>query len=184
MARTPTFDRLASEGVLFERAVSVAPITLPAHVSLLTGRYPFAHGVRNNGNFRVADDVPTLATALHDRGYRTAAFVSAFILTGARAYRGDSTVPTIVSTPASRSGRMTRSRGAAIGQGQLAENWVAKQVDDPAADRPPFFVWLHLSQIRTIPTRRQRRSPSRSGTVPTTAKSRSMMPSSDPLSSG
>src|SRR5258706_5390543 len=49
-AQTPTFDRLPSEGVLFERAVSVAPITLPAHVSLLTGRYPFAHGVRNNGN--------------------------------------------------------------------------------------------------------------------------------------
>src|SRR6266566_6064176 len=79
-ARTPTFDRLASEGVLFERAVSVAPITLPAHVSLLTGRYPFAHGVRNNGTFQLASDVPTLATTLHDRGYRTAAFISAFVL--------------------------------------------------------------------------------------------------------
>src|ERR1700736_1107839 len=46
--RTPRIDRLASEGFLFEQAMSAAPITLPAHVSLLTGRYPFAHGVRNN----------------------------------------------------------------------------------------------------------------------------------------
>src|SRR5205814_4652889 len=60
-ARTPALDRLAAGGILFERAVTAAPITLPAHVSLLTGRYPFSHGVRNNGNFALAPDVPTLA---------------------------------------------------------------------------------------------------------------------------
>jgi sulfatase-like protein len=65
---------------LFERALAAAPITLPAHVSLFTGQYPYTHGVRNNGEFALADRVPTLATALHDRGYRTAAFVSAFVL--------------------------------------------------------------------------------------------------------
>jgi choline-sulfatase len=78
-ARTPRIDRLASEGVLFERAIAAAPITLPAHVSLFTGRYPYVHGVRNNGNFSLKDSA-TLATWLHDRGYRTAAFVSAFVL--------------------------------------------------------------------------------------------------------
>lgn len=144
MARTPTFDRLASEGVLFERAVSVAPITLPAHVSLLTGRYPFAHGVRNNGNFRVADDVPTLATALHDHGYRTAAFVSAFVLDrrsglsrGFDEYddRFDAGGALIPDDAIERRGDRT---------GQLAEKWVARQVGDTGADRPPFFVWLHL----------------------------------------
>src|SRR6185436_6724365 len=50
-ARTPNLDRLAASGVLFERAISAAPLTLPAHASLLTGRYPFRHGVRNNGSF-------------------------------------------------------------------------------------------------------------------------------------
>jgi arylsulfatase A-like enzyme len=78
-ARTPRLDRLASEGVLFERALAAAPITLPAHVSLLTGLNPYAHGVRNNGNFALKDE-PTLATVLRGRGYRTAAFVSAFVL--------------------------------------------------------------------------------------------------------
>src|SRR5262245_27756400 len=47
--RTPTLERLAREGALFEHAYAVAPITLPAHTSLLTGLYPPQHGVRNNG---------------------------------------------------------------------------------------------------------------------------------------
>jgi arylsulfatase A-like enzyme/Tfp pilus assembly protein PilF len=143
-ARTPTFDRLASEGVLFERAVSVAPITLPAHVSLLTGRYPFAHGVRNNGNFRVADDVSTLATVLHDRGYRTAAFVSAFVLDrrsglsrGFDEYddRFDAGGAGTPEDEIERRGDRT---------GQLAEQWIATQPGTAGVDRPPFFVWLHL----------------------------------------
>lgn len=143
-ARTPTFDRLASEGVLFERAVSVAPITLPAHVSLLTGRYPFAHGVRNNGNFRVADEVSTLATVLHDRGYRTAAFVSAFVLDRRSGLsRGfdeydDRFDAGGARTPADEIER----RGDRTGQ--LAEKWVSAQADGAGADSPPFFVWLHL----------------------------------------
>src|SRR5438094_474153 len=80
LARTPHLDRLAAEGVRFERTVAPAPITLPSHASLFTARYPFTHGVRNNGNFYLSDRFPTLATALHDRGYRTGAFVSSFIL--------------------------------------------------------------------------------------------------------
>jgi choline-sulfatase len=143
-ARTPTFDRLAAQGVLFERAVSVAPITLPAHVSLLTGRYPFAHGVRNNGNFRLADDVPTLATALHDRGYRTAAFVSAFVLDrrsglsrGFDEYddRFDAGAAATPDDEVERRGDRT---------GQLAEQWIATQHGDAGAAAAPFFVWLHL----------------------------------------
>ena len=144
MARTPTLDRLASEGVLFERADSAAPITLPAHVSLLTGRYPFSHGVRNNGNFRLANDVPTLATALHDRGYRTAAFVSAFVLDRRSGLsRGfDEYDDHFDSRGALEPDDEIERRGDRTGQ--LAENWVARQVGDVAAGRPPFFVWLHL----------------------------------------
>src|SRR5205814_5556598 len=66
-ARTPNLDRLAAAGVLFERAITAAPLTLPAHASLLTGRYPFAHGVRNNGNFTLDAAVPTLATRSEER---------------------------------------------------------------------------------------------------------------------
>jgi len=83
LAHTPALDALAHSGVLFREAHSVTPLTLPAHASLLTGRYPRNHGLRDNGGFRLADDVPTLAEALTAGGYATAAFVGAFVLDGA-----------------------------------------------------------------------------------------------------
>jgi hypothetical protein len=49
-------------------------LTLPAHASLLTGLLPPEHGVRNNGNFRLDQRTPTVATVLQGHGYRTAAF--------------------------------------------------------------------------------------------------------------
>ena len=78
-ARTPALDGLARTGVAFDRAYAAAPITLPSHATLLTGRYPPGHGSRDNG-MRVSADVPTLATELKARGFRTAAFVAAFPL--------------------------------------------------------------------------------------------------------
>jgi Flp pilus assembly protein TadD len=79
-ARTPVVDRLAGQGVLFERAFTPAPITLPAHASLMTGQLPPAHGVRGNGGFVLPRDVPTLAEALRAAGLQTAAFVGGFPL--------------------------------------------------------------------------------------------------------
>ncbi len=79
-ARTPVLDELASTGIRFAQATTVAPLTLPAHASLLTGTFPAHHGVRDNGQFYLADDQITLAEALKGRGYRTAGFVGAFVL--------------------------------------------------------------------------------------------------------
>jgi predicted AlkP superfamily pyrophosphatase or phosphodiesterase len=45
---TPNIDYLADYGVLFENAIAPAPITLPSHVTILTGLYPNIHGVRDN----------------------------------------------------------------------------------------------------------------------------------------
>ncbi|MGE3345706.1 MAG: alkaline phosphatase family protein, partial [Vicinamibacterales bacterium] len=47
--RTPHLDRLAAEGVVFDEVMSVAPLTLPAHSSIMTGHFPPRHGVRDNG---------------------------------------------------------------------------------------------------------------------------------------
>src|SRR6185503_11358006 len=77
---TPTLDRLASSGVRYSHAHSHVPMTLPAHASILTGRTPRAHGVHVNGASRLDDAVPTLATELKRAGYRTGAFVGAFVL--------------------------------------------------------------------------------------------------------
>ncbi len=79
-AETPTLDRLAATGVRFATAYTSAPVTLPAHASILTGRYPPAHGVRDNGKFSLSEEAVTLAEILRDAGFQTGAFVSAVVL--------------------------------------------------------------------------------------------------------
>ncbi len=79
-ASTPVLDALAARGLRFEQAATVAPLTLPAHTSLLSGTFPTFHGVRDNGSFYVNDTITTLAEVLQSRGYRTGGFVGAFVL--------------------------------------------------------------------------------------------------------
>jgi arylsulfatase A-like enzyme/Flp pilus assembly protein TadD len=78
--KTPAIDALAADGVVFERAYSHAPQTLPAHASLLSGRLPFEHGVRDNIGFAVKPGERLLPQLLRDRGYSTAGIVSAYVL--------------------------------------------------------------------------------------------------------
>jgi len=77
---TPTLDRLAGEGLRLTRAYASAPLTLPSHTSILTAASPPVHGLRTNGLFRLGPNLPTLATVLKSAGYRTGAFVGAFVL--------------------------------------------------------------------------------------------------------
>jgi arylsulfatase A-like enzyme/Tfp pilus assembly protein PilF len=79
-ARTPRLDALAARGLRFERATTVTPLTLPAHSSLLTGTFPAHHGVRDNGGYYLGEQETTLSEALKQRGFRTGAFISAFVL--------------------------------------------------------------------------------------------------------
>ncbi|GJM20735.1 MAG: hypothetical protein DHS20C15_06500 [Planctomycetota bacterium] len=79
-AATPVLDALAARGVRFERAYSVAPITLPAHTSLHTGLVPPVHGLRDNGAFRLDPAAHTAAEHFAAAGWRTAAFVASFPL--------------------------------------------------------------------------------------------------------
>ncbi|MBN1224959.1 MAG: sulfatase, partial [Candidatus Aminicenantes bacterium] len=78
MAETPNLDHLASEGVRFAHAYCQVPLTLPSHCSLMTGTYPLFHRVHNNGFYYLNPEERTLAEALKDGGYQTAAFVSSF----------------------------------------------------------------------------------------------------------
>jgi arylsulfatase A-like enzyme len=80
LARTPTIDKLAAQGVQCTNVVSSAPITMPAHSSIFTGLYPPAHGVRDNGAYALGEGAVTLAERLRDAGYTTHAFISALVL--------------------------------------------------------------------------------------------------------
>jgi arylsulfatase A-like enzyme len=80
IARTPFLDTLAKRGVLYENAYCAAPITLSSHTSILSGAYPMAHGVRENGMFKVSAQARLLPEALKEAGFKTGAFVGTFIL--------------------------------------------------------------------------------------------------------
>lgn len=77
---TPAFDRIAREGARAADGAAHAPITRPAHASIFTARYPWAHGLRDNVSLPLAADVPTLPAVLSAQGFSTAAFVSTFVL--------------------------------------------------------------------------------------------------------
>lgn len=80
---TPNMDRLAEEGVRFERAYCAIPMTGPSHFSMFTGRYPQEHGARINGVSLPGDSKwLTVPQILRRFGYSSGAFVSAWPLIG------------------------------------------------------------------------------------------------------
>jgi arylsulfatase A-like enzyme/Tfp pilus assembly protein PilF len=79
-AATPNLDRLARGGIRFTFAHAHAVVTLPSHASILTGRYPFDHGVRDNAGFRLGMSPRTLAELAREKGLATGAFIGAFPL--------------------------------------------------------------------------------------------------------
>lgn len=135
---TPTIDRLAREGVRFERCLTTAPITLPAHASILSGTDPIAHGARVNGAFAFAPENPSLARALKDRGFVTGAFVSAFVLdqrfgldVGFDEYDDRLVLEDGTYDPSPEERRGERTVAAAL-------DFIER------AGSQPFFVWIHL----------------------------------------
>jgi arylsulfatase A-like enzyme/Tfp pilus assembly protein PilF len=78
--KTPFLDSLASRGIAFTNAHAHNVITLSSHVNILTGLYPFQHGVRENAGFKLDPKHVTIASELRKLGYTTGAFVAAFPL--------------------------------------------------------------------------------------------------------
>ena len=77
---TPALDAFRRDAVLFERAYSHVPLTLPSHASLFTGKLPYEHGVRNNLGYTLAGSQQTIASRLKADGYATGGAVSTFVL--------------------------------------------------------------------------------------------------------
>ena len=137
--KTPVIDGLASEGILCAHATTPSPSTLPAHSSLLTGLYPYHHGARANGTFRLDDKVTTLAERLKSAGYRTGAVISAFVLDsrfgldqGFEFYHDD------LTKGMKYSANMFRERAAEL-TNEPATQWLREH----AGGEKPFFLWVH-----------------------------------------
>ena len=141
---TPAIDRLAREGVLFEQTMATAPLTLPAHCSIFTGRFPPEHGVRDNGGFFLSPQQLTLATILERRGFKTGAVVGAFVLDGKWGLnQGFETYVDDFD--------LSKLTGFALGDVQRPGNevvdralpWLQKVKDQR------FFAWLHFYDPHT-----------------------------------
>jgi arylsulfatase A-like enzyme/Tfp pilus assembly protein PilF len=138
LALTPTLDALAAEGVLFERACTPAPLTLPSHASMMTGLYPPEHGLVSNGRGRLDENIPTLAESLRDAGYDTAGFIGSFVLhskfglqQGFASYDDDMT-----NTRPTEHGLHRQRDGVQVVDSALA--WLTQR------RTKPFFCWVHL----------------------------------------
>jgi choline-sulfatase len=133
---SPNLDGLAQRGVLFRRAYAHVPLTAPSHSSLLTGLLPSRHGVHDNGGYVLKEEFATLAEQFVEAGYRTGAFVSAFVLDrrfglarGFATYEDDVLSGGRDQILASVRGEVTVDRALA---------WLR------AADQRPVFAWVHL----------------------------------------
>src|SRR5262249_3656211 len=145
LAHTPAIDRLAQEGVRGADAgasAGPAPLTLPAHCSITTGLSPPAHGVRDNGNYALGPEAVTLAERLAATGYRTAAFVSAAVLTrrygldqGFETYDDDLWAEDAPPLFMFRKRPAPRTTDRAIA---WLEDWAKGRQSQP------FFLWVHF----------------------------------------
>lgn len=137
--RTPHLDQLAREGVLFEQAMTTAPLTLPAHSSILTGQFPPKHGVRDNGGFFLGPEQVTMAEVLSSQGFQAGATVAAFVLDskwgldqGFSAYQDDFD---LTGVKAMSLASVKRPGNEVV---DLAIEWMEGVKDKQ------FFSWLHL----------------------------------------
>ena len=136
-AATPHLDRLAADGVRFTFAHAHAVVTLPSHTSILTGRNPFEHGVRDNAGYRLADDYVTLAEMARARGFATGAFVGAFPLDRQFGLAQGFDVYDDLSALEATTSDFTfteRTAGEVVAK---AREWIGGQ-------QTPWFAWVHV----------------------------------------
>ncbi len=141
-ALTPHLDRLAREGVCFENCYACVPLTLPAHSSLFTGRYPIAHNVRNNGSYFLNEGEQTLAEILRAGGYDTRAVVASFVLLSKFGVNQGFAL----YDDSLDSHEMIRNYKSEISAEQVHRkfsSWLGE------GDGGPFFYWLHFYDPHT-----------------------------------
>lgn len=136
-ARTPRIDGLAAAGARFEFAHAHAVVTLPSHATMLTGRYPFTHGIRDNSGYRLKAGTPTLATILKGEGFATGAFVGAFPLDSRFGLNAGFDEYDDRYGETSRLGDLAMPERRASAVVDRARRWIGAQ-------RGRWFAWVHL----------------------------------------
>ncbi len=141
-ALTPALDGLAARGTLFEQAYTPSPMTLPAHATIMTGLEPPEHGLRVNGRSVLAPGIPTLAEILAARGYRTGAFVAAFVLN--RRFGLDRGFATYDDDLTGARKQTVDEQLSVYRPGDRVVDAALGWLDHAADPGAPFFAWVHL----------------------------------------
>jgi choline-sulfatase len=140
---TPALDQLARSGIVFDDVYSHCPLTLPSHASLLTGKLPIRHGIRDNSGYTLASNEETLASRLKASGYATGAAISAYVLrhqTGiARGFDFFDDALEVAGTGESLSDTQR--------DGRVTVDALAAWIDSHATDK--VFAFLHLYEPHT-----------------------------------
>ncbi len=138
--QTPSFDALAAEGVRFEHALSASAVTPVSHASILTGKYPYHHGLRvlsADGGFRLPASERTLARVLHEAGYRTLAVHSAFPVSSTFGFDRDFDVFDSVE------GELAKDKWDVRGLQRRSDVTTALALAAVDQSAEPFFLWVH-----------------------------------------
>lgn len=151
---SPNLDRLATEGVRFDRAVATAAVTPISHASILTGLNPYRHDVRvfygPVGHY-LSEEHPTLATLLQSEGWSTAAFISAYPASERFGLHWgfDTFSSKIDEDVMNRDPRLRPPKGGTwvrqpIGQAQRRADHTTDEAMAWLQDAGrPFFTWIH-----------------------------------------
>jgi len=141
---TPALSALRRGSILFEKAYSHAPLTLPSHASILTGRVPADHGIHDNLGYHLRKDIPTLAELLKKAGYSTGGAVSCFVLKAVSGIaRGFDFYDDNVDPAEGRVALGQVQRPGGETEQQLAA-WLQRTPGDT-----PVFAFLHLYEPHT-----------------------------------
>jgi arylsulfatase A-like enzyme/Flp pilus assembly protein TadD len=138
---TPNLDALAARGLRFTRARAAVPLTLPSHVSMLTGALPPEHGIHENGIHVFGGEPRPIARTLKDLGYHTAAFVGAYVLDrrfGLAA--GFDQYDDQISRDPSAVQRLEAERPA----NEVADRAIAWLRSRVGGGSDPIFLWVHF----------------------------------------
>ena len=129
---TPALNRFAADAVRYDDAVTNSTVTRASHASMLSGLYPWRHGVRDNVT-ELAADVSTLASVLKEHGFETGGIISSIPLQTFDAsfeFFDDAFDRTDINRPNLVYGSPERAT-------RVAQEWLT------ANRAESFFLWVH-----------------------------------------
>ena len=135
-SKTPNIDSIASKGMVFNRAYTTVPLTLPSHASIFTGLHPLQLGIHQNMPVTLSPEIPTFTTILKKKGYQTIAAISSEVLSS----------KTGINQGFEKYNDPYKIYGTHKKGGRIAEKTISAAIKllEKQNENKPVFLWVHL----------------------------------------